>query len=901
MSIPLRRLWNVFRRTRIDNELREEIETHLALIEEDERARGSSAEQARTGARVRFGNPLSYRERAVDAVVATWLQMAGKDIAFAGRRLVRSPAFTITAVLTIALAIGANSAIFAVVERVVLNPLPYPGSDRIVELDHGSQRLNIPAEFGITPGLYYQYSERSRTLERVAIYQTDDATLTGDGEPERIHVVRATASLLSVMRVPPALGRWFTEADGVPGAAHVAIVSHGLWVRRYSHESGILGRSVLVGGIPIRIIGVMPASFAFPDTRVDMWTPAQLTRAMGFGLWSYQAVARLRDRATITDVRNELPALIADVPRAFPGDIGASGNVETNLLVSVTALKERIVGGVTRALWILLAAVGVVLLIACANVMNLFLVRSEVRQREVAIRGALGAGRLGIALFFLTESVLLSMAGGLVGMALAWGAVRLLVRFGPATLPRLNEIRLDAVAVAYTVVLSALAALIFAAIPMLRSGSTFLPLHDSGRTATASRSRHGPRRLLMGAQVALALVLLIAWGLMVRSFHNLRAVDPGFDAASAFTFSLGLPDREYPSREMAVAIHQAILDGLTALPGVRGASASTCLPLAGGCYGNTVRVRGRALPPGAIPPVALFRAVAGGYFDTMGMRMLRGRGIDRPDIERRRPIVVVDQAFADQFFLNANPVGKYVASHRPPERPGQEPDLAWLEIVGVVSNAPIFTLVDSLRLPQLYMPMSIAAPDTAKPSLAGPNVAVMNYVVRSTTTATGLLPAVRHVVDRVDATLALAQVRPLQEILDRASAQMAFTMALLAIAAIVALFLGVIGIYGVTSYLVTQRTGEIGVRVALGAEPHAVARMIVRQGGLVALGGLAVGIIAAFIGSRLIESLLYGVNARDPQVFAVTTAALFGIALVACWVPARRAARVDPMVALRAE
>ena len=745
---PFRRLWNVFRRARMDDELRQEIETHLALIEEDEQAQGSNADQARKDARTRFGNPLSYRERALDAVIATWIENAGKEMVFAARRLVRSPAFTLATVLTLALALGANASIFAVVERVVLNPLPYPDSDRLIELDHGSQRLNIPAGFGLTPGLYFQYSERSRTLESVAIYQTDDATLTGDGEPERIRVTRATPSFVSVMRVPPLLGRWFTDGEGVPGAPQVGVLSHGLWLRRYSRDSGILGRVVLLGGIPIRIIGVMPPSFAFRDSRVDLWIPAQISRAMGFGLWSYQGIARLREGATITDARDELTSLIADVPRAFPGDLGALGNVQTNLIVLARTLKEAIVGGVARALWMLLAAVGLVLLIACANVTNLFLVRSEVRQREVAIRRALGAGRLGVARFFLAESVLLSMTGGILGVALASGAVRVLVRFGPANLPRLNEIRLDGVAVAYSVVLSMLAALILGAMPLWRSGSMALALHDSGRTSTASRGRHRARQVLMGAQVALALVLLIASGLLVRSLQKLRALDPGFDARSALTFSIGLPDRNYPTREAAIAAHQTILDGLAALPGVRRASASTCLPLAGGCFGNTVRVRGRVLPPDTIPPVALFRAVAGGYFDAMGMRILRGRAITRQDIEERRPIVVVDEAFADQFFPNQNPLGEHVASNRAPRRLGEPAQLVWLEIVGVVSNTPIFTLVNSHPLPQLYMPMSIATgPDT--PSLLGPNVAVMSYVVRSTTPATGLLPAVRRVVDRV--------------------------------------------------------------------------------------------------------------------------------------------------------
>ena len=429
MPTPLHRLFNLVRRGQIDDELRQEIETHLALIEESERAQGSSAEQARRDAYARFGNPAAYRERAVDAVVATSIEGLAKEVTFAARRLVRSPAFTIASVVTLALAIGATAAIFAVVERVVINPLPYPDSDRIVQLDHGSQRLNVPRGFGLTPGLYYQYAERAHTLNSVAIYQTDGATLTGDGDPARIRIAHVTPSLLAVTRVPPALGRWFSDDDGVPGAARVGVLSNGLWARRYGRDPAILGRSLMLGGLPTEIVGVMPPSFAFPDTRVEVWTPVQLSRSMGFGLWSYQGVGRLRDGVTIADAQNELASLIPDVPRAFPGDLGALGNVQTNLIVGVRTLKEAIVGGVETALWALLAAVGVVLLIACANVTNLFLVRSEVRQREVAIRRALGAGRLGVARFFLAESVLLSLSGGAIGVLLAWNAVTLLVQF----------------------------------------------------------------------------------------------------------------------------------------------------------------------------------------------------------------------------------------------------------------------------------------------------------------------------------------------------------------------------------------------------------------------------------------------------------------------------------------
>jgi putative ABC transport system permease protein len=901
--LSIRKLWNVVRRSQMDDDLKQELDTHLALIEEEGRAHGLSVDEARQEARVRFGNPLAHRERALDEVIATWIADTWKDVIFAARRLVRSPAFTLASVLTLALAIGANASIFAVVQRVVRNPLPYPDSDRLIDVDHGAQRLNLPSGMGMTRGLYYQYLNRAHTLDGIALYASDAVTLTGNGDPERIRVTRATTTLAPVMRVWPEVGRWFTDAEGVPGAPHVAVLAYGLWVRRYGRDPSVLGRPVTLAGVPTEVIGVMPASFAFPDPRTDVWIAEPIERSMGFGIWTFRGVARLRDGVTVGDARAELNGLIGDLSRAYPGDPNALGNGEQiKLFAAPRTLKEMILGDVARGLWILLASVGLVLLVACANVANLFLVRSEARQREVAVRIALGAGRLGIARYFLAESVLLSITGGAIGLALAWGAVRLLVTIGPTNLPRLAEVHLDGVAVAYTLALSALAALLFGAIPLWRGTALAASLHESGRGNTASRGRHRVRHLLMGGQVALALVLLVASGLIVRSFQKLRAVDPGFDASSALTFSLGLPDRNYPNRATVVVTHQAILDQLSTLPGVTAVSASTCLPLAGGCFGNTVVVEGRAVPPGTVPPIALFRAVAGGYFEAMGIRLLRGRGITRSDVERSEPAVVVNEAFAERFFPNQNAVGEHVSSNRAPVRAGEAPRFAWLTIVGIVSNTPTMALAEPNPASQLYMPMSIAGgPDFPVSSLVGPNISAMSYVVRSTTTGSGLMPSLRRAIDDVDPQLAVAQVRTLQETLDLASAQMAFMMSLLAIAAGVALTLGVIGIYGVMSYIVTQRTGEIGVRLALGAEPASVARMIVQQGALVALAGIAIGLATALAGSRLIESLLYGVSSRDVGVFATTALMLLTVALFACWLPARRAARLDPLQALRAD
>jgi putative ABC transport system permease protein len=824
----------------------------------------------------------------------------GQELRYAARRLLRSPAFTLAAVLTLALAIGANASIFAVVQRVVLNPLPYPDSDRLIELDHGSHGLNMPANLGLTAGLYLQYAERARTLEGAAIFRTDELTLTGDGDPERVRCTRATPSLAAVLRVSPAVGRWFTDAEGRPGAAQVAVLSHGLWTRRYGANPRIVGTPVMLGGVPTEVVGVMAPSFAFPDPRVDLWLAEPLARSMGFGLWNYTGVARLRAGAMLADARAELNSLIADVPKAFPGDQMALGNVETRLFFAGRTLKEATLGTVALGLWILLAAVGVVLMVACANVANLFLVRSDARQREIAVRRALGASSGSIARYFLTESILLSIAGGAIGLLIASFAVRLLVISGPATLPRLHEIRLDAVVAVFTCALSVVAAFAFGAIPLWRGAGQTAALHDMGRGNTASRSRHRARHVLMGAQVALALVLLVSSALMVRSFQKLRALDPNFDPASALSFSIGLPERQYPTREAAVAAHHAVLDRLSTLPGVVATTASTCLPLTGGCSGNTILVEGRPLPRGATPPIAMFRAVAGGYFEVIGMRMLRGRSLTRADVDHLEPVIVVNQALAERIFPGQDPIGQRIASNRPPPGPGQLPDLTWLTIVGVVANTALRTPAEANPAPQLFMPMSLATgPGVQRLRRLGPDVAVMSYVVRSRTPPLGLLPSVRRAVDTVDKDLALARVQTLQASLDRASAQMAFTMVLLAIAAAVTLMLGLVGIYGVMSYIVSQRTGEIGVRLALGAEPRDVAGMIVRQGGVVALAGAGVGLAAALAGSRVIESLLYGVSPRDPVVFGVTTIVLLAVALAACWLPARRAARLSPLDALR--
>jgi putative ABC transport system permease protein len=893
MMSPIRRIWNVIRRRRLDEELRQEVDTHLALIEEEERANGANDGRAHRDARVRFGSPLGHRERALDGVMATWLEDAVREVGFAARRLWRSPAFTLAAVLTLALAIGANTSIFAVVQRVLLNPLAYGDSSRLIALDYGVPIANISRGINfMTWQLYYQLADHAKTLEGVAVYDTGEATLTGRGEAERIQISHATPSLVPVLRVVPTLGRWFAEQEGVPGNPPVAVLSHGLWVRHYGGDPGVVGQVLTLDGVPTTVIGVMPAGFAFPNARIDLWTAAQSTRATASFLFVVAGVARLRDGATIDSTRAEMTALIADLARRSPN--------QTGLVSTALPLQDAIVGRVASALWIVLASVALVLLIACANVANLFLVRSEARQREVAVRRALGAGRMGIARYFMAESLILSLAGAAVGVGLAWAASHLLVAVGPSSLPRLEEVRLDGVVLTFALALGLLTAFSFGAIPLARVAPLQPSLHEAGRANSASRERHRLRQVLMGGQIALSLMLVVSSGLMLRSFQKLRAVDPGFSAASALTFRIGLPNRGYSSRVAGVATHRAILDRLSALPGVTAVSASTCLPLRTRCFGNSLLVEGRIITPGKLPTIAWFNAVAGGYVEALGMHLLRGRTIDRFDVDRNRPVVVVNKALADTFFPSQDPIGKRIQSSTPRNSRFTRPD--WMEIVGVVSNTPGAGLAEPSPGMQLYMPMSIAGgPDIPAQALVGPSIEAMSYVVRTATSPSQSVAAVRAAVAEIDPHLALAEVQTLQDILDGGAAQMAFTMVLIVIAATVALLLGVIGIYGVMSYIVSQRTSEIGVRLALGAEPRSVAAMILRQGSTVALAGAAVGLAAALAGSRLIASLLYGIGPRDPAVFAGTTLLLLIVAALACWLPARRAARLSPLEALRVE
>jgi predicted permease len=632
----------------------------------------------------------------------------------------------------------------------------------------------------------------------------------------------------------------------------------------------------------------MPAGFAFPDPVPQFWIPIQLgpenLRAGGF---NFRGVARLRDGATLEAARAEQNGLIARYPDRFPEDgiartLVNDGHMASNALT----LKEWVIGSTERALWILLGGVGLVLLVACTNVANLFLVRTEVRQREVAVRRALGAGRTSMAGFFLSETLILVGLGGATGLGIAAVAVRVLRGFGPADLPRLHEVRIDAAVVLFTLVLSVVAALVFGLLSNV-SGSENLvgSLRENGRGNTATRARMRARHLLMGGQMALALILLIASALMGRSFQRLLRVDPGFEPASALIFHIGLPQAQFHDETAVAAFHRELLARLEQLPGVRAATATTCAPLDGLCWWDPVTVVGRPAMPGDIPPITSFRTVAEEYFETLGIELMSGRAFDDSDFENGG-VTVIDEQLARLYFPGEDPIGRRIGRGFSDEE---------LTIIGVVRHVVARSLSDASPPAQMYTPLLRTSDQTFPQALS------MAYIVRTSVSPISLAPTIQRVIAQMSPDVAMARIRTLDGTLREARAPAAFTATLLAIAGGVGLVLAVIGIYGVITYAVTRRTAEIGVRMALGARPRDVAAMVLRQGATVAVAGLFVGLGGALVAGRLLTSILFGVSPADPATYTVVSASLLVVAMLACWVPARRAARLDPLRALRAE
>jgi len=810
-------------------------------------------------------------------------------------RLLRTPLFSIVAVVTLGIGIGANAALFSVVYGVVLKPLPYPEPERLAGVWHRAPGMpgggdGIP----MGPAFYFTYRDETRTFEELGLWTDRAASVTGVGEPERLDAMSVTDGTLRALRVVPAAGRVFTREDDTPGTPETVVLAYAYWQRKFGGDPGIIGRQLTIDGKPRQVIGVLPQTFKFLRSDPALFLPMRFNRAEAYvGNFSYVGIARLKPGAALAGANSDLARMIPIVLEGYPLPPGFTKEMVAQIRFGpdVRPLSRDVVGDIGGLLWVLLGMVGIVLLIACANVANLFLVRAEGRQRELAIRSALGAGPGRIARELLGESLALGLAGGVLGLALAWGAVRLLRAIAPAGLPRLDEISIDPVVLLFTLAVSAVAGLLFGLIPVAKFAVPRLAaLKDGGRSASDSRERHRVRNVLVVAEVALALVLLISSGLMARTFVALRNVNPGYsNPEEVLTFRINVPPAMAAEDEQAARVHEQVVQRLRQVPGMTAVGLSTSVTMDGNSSHDPVLFEDFPQPPGQMPVMRWHKWIGPGYFGAMGNRIVAGRDLTWTDIYNRAPVALVAENLARLYYKRpADAVGRRV-------RPS--PADPWREIIGVVGDEHDA----GVALPP---PPIVYWPFLLKDFWQQPSIVrrSQSYVVRSARlSSAGFFKEVQQAVWSVSPDLPLADVRTLDQIRARSMAQTSFMLVMLAIAAVVALLLGVVGIYGVIAYIAAQRTREVGIRMALGAQRVDVSRLFLRHGLALTGVGVALGIALAFGLTRLLSAQLFGVSPADAPTYIGVSAGLATVALLATWLPARRAARVDPVIALRAD
>jgi putative ABC transport system permease protein len=806
-----------------------------------------------------------------------------RDVRYSLRRLRHSPGFATIVVLTLALGIGANTAIFSVVNAVLLRPLPYHEPERLVTINHFYPSLD-DLEAPVSAMGFRDYRDRTRSFEGVAVETGWSANLTGTGEPERVPASRVSGAYFRVFGVPAQLGRALLPEEDEPGRNRVVVLSDGMWRRVFGGERSVIGRTVQLNGEGYQIVGVMPPGFrGFFNNQADLWTPLAL-RPDQFDPNNYtneylNLSARLRPGVTLEQARTEMTAFAEQLRRDYPG------NIPTQWTLRVKSLNELATGRIRTALLVLLGAVGFVLLIACANVANLLLARAASRTKEIAIRSALGAERWSLARQLLTESVLLALVGGVLGLALAYATVRSLVATIP-NLPRADEIGVDATVMLFTLAVSVLTGLLFGLAPAIGSTRANLQetLKEGGRSAAADVSGSTVRRALVVAEVALALTLLVGAGLMLRSVARLQGVNPGFDPDRLLTFNLSLPRAKYPSDTAQALFFERAMEVIAAVPGVRGAGATSELPFGGGWSTGGFTIEGYQPPDGQPGPWGDIRIVTPGFFQALRIPLRQGRVIEERDGLGAPPVAVVDEELVRRYFPNESPIGKRLTFG---PAPGDTVP-RWITIVGVVGHTMHEGLDAEPRI-QLYLPHALAGGG------------LMSVAVRASGDPLALTGAVRRAIHSVDPDMPMSTIRTMDDLLEASLGQRRLSMILLGGFSGIALLLASIGIYGVMSHSVTQRRRELGIRMALGAARSRVLALIVRQGMTLALLGVGIGLAGAFALTRLLESQLYGVTATDPATFALVALTLTGVALAAMLVPGVRATRVDPGVVLREE
>ncbi|HEV3138973.1 MAG TPA: ABC transporter permease [Vicinamibacterales bacterium] len=814
------------------------------------------------------------------------------DIRHAIRGFARNPAFAAAALVSLAIGIGANSALFSVTSALLLRPLPYKNADRLVILWNRSPGLNI-AEDWFSTAQYFDIKNGHSGLEQVAIAIGANYNLTGDGDPERIGVVQVSSNLLPMLGARPTLGRLFVAEEDAPGRPGSAVLGYGMWTRRFGNDPRVVGRRLILNGQTYTIAGVLSREFSLPrevlptlgvaeDGEIFLPLPLAPSAATTRTREDYNIVGTLKPGVTVARAQAEMDALTARLRRDFPNEYPPNGG----LTFSILPLLDQVVGNVRRAVLILLGSVGFVLLIACSNVANLMLSRALAREKEFAVRAALGASRSRIVRQLLTESVLLSLAGGALGAALAYAAVRGLHWLQPPGLPRLRDIAIDGRVVLFTFAISAAAGVVFGLAPALAAGrlNVYGTLKDAARGSGAALwgRGHRLRRALVVAELALAVVLLVGAGLLIRSFARLQNVAPGFDANGVLTVELTMNGRKYANGPAVIDTYRQLWERLERLPGVTASGGVSALPLSGYFSWGPITVEGRTPPPGEKFINADQRVVSGRYFEAMGIPLVRGRFFDDQDTADHPRVTIVDEFMASELWPNQDPIGKRLHSG------DQNSTSPWRTVVGVVGRVKQYTLDADGRI-ALYLA------HTQNPSRA------MYVTVKTAGDPAALAPQVAKEIRALDPDLPLYHVRPMTARVGESLARQRFAMLVLSVFAAVALALASVGIYGVMAYLVGQGTREIGIRMALGASQRRVLAMIVRHGMAVALTGAAIGVAGALALSRVMRSLLFGVQGSDPLTFVAVSLLLAAIALVATYLPARRAATIDPMISLRSE
>jgi putative ABC transport system permease protein len=801
------------------------------------------------------------------------------DLRYAARLQRKNPGFTIVAVIALALGIGANTAIFSVVNTVLLRPLPYKDPERLVMVWEDASTHGYPRD---TPAAanFVDWRDQSQVFEGMAAIADTSFNLTGSGDPERLEGRRVSANMFPLLGVDPQIGRVFTAAEDQPGAQRVVLLSYALWQRRFGGDSAIVGKSLTLNGESYIVVGVMPARFQFPSSDDQAWVPIALTQqeAGNRGRHYLQVLARLKPGVSLVQAQSEMSTIAARLQQQYPEQNAELGAV-------VQPLHEHLVGDIKPALLVLLGAVGLVLLIACANVANLLLARAAVRQKEIAVRVALGARRWRLIRQFLTESVLLSTLGGLVGLAIAYGGLVVLKAFIPENISQAREISIDLKVLGFTFLVSVLTGLIFGLAPAVQAArfNQIETLKEGGRDAATGGGGKRLRSLLVTAEVAISLVLLIGAGLLINSFLRLRNVDPGFRADNLLTMKIVLPEPKYEEMERRTAFYTDLIGRVQSLAGVRSAAVTTNLPLYRQGNSISISIEGRPAPPPGQELIVVTRIVSPSYFDTMSIPLLRGRQVSTQDTETTPNVVVISETMARRFWPGEDAVGKRIAAGR--VRTPED----WIQVVGVVKDVRQFEL-NAEPKPQMYL--SYRQAGFFEPR---------DLVVKTDVDPASMAATVRKAVWEIDKDQPVSNIRTMEEILADSIARQRFSMLLLAIFAAVALVLAAVGIYGVMSYSVAQRTREIGIRMALGAQTGTVLKLAIGYGMKLVIAGIVIGLIAAFALTRVMSALLFGVTATDPTTFTLISLLLIAVAVLASYVPARRATRVNPIIALRYE